>query len=145
MTKEEILKIKKLFPNAIVPIRHSEGAAGYDLSTLESGIIPPKQQLKIRTGLIVYIPENCLGIVFGRSGLALKHGLEIIDTKVFPNTNEELILTIFNNFDEEFNFDAGTRLAQLVIVKVSNPEIEIVDSLEESIRGESGFGSTGLK
>lgn len=144
MTLTEPIKIKKVSINAVTPIRHSEGAAGYDVSSLEGGIIPPKQLLKVRTGLIFSIPQNCLGVIFGRSGLALKHGLEIIDTKIFPNSKEELVITIFNNFNAEFKFDAGTRIAQLVIIKVSNPKIEIVDSLDDSKRGESGFGSTGL-
>lgn len=144
MTNMESIKVKKVSKDAIVPIRHSEGAAGYDLSALESGVIPPNQQIKVRTGLIFFIPENCLGIVFSRSGLSYKHGIEIIDTKVYPNTQEELVVTVHNNFDTEFKFDAGTRIAQLVIVKVSSPIIEVVDSLENSKRGESGFGSTGL-
>ncbi|WUR03559.1 deoxyuridine triphosphatase (dut) [Vairimorpha necatrix] len=138
------LKITKLSKSAKIPERHSEGAAGYDISVLESGTINPKEISEIRTGLIFSIPKNHLGIIFGRSGLALKHGLEPINSKILPESNEELKVKILNNSNVPFEYTAGMRIAQMVIIKTCEYNIEEVECLESSTRGDSGFGSTGL-
>ncbi|KAK6089208.1 hypothetical protein P3W45_001151 [Vairimorpha bombi] len=144
MTSAEILRITKLDKNAKIPIRHSEGAAGYDLSAVKGGKINPKEILEVGTGLIFSIPKGTIGIVFGRSGLAVKNGLEIINSKVLPDSKEELVVKILNNSNKPFEFEAGSRIAQMVLIETFVCDIKEVDSLEYSARGESGFGSTGL-
>lgn len=144
MTSVEMLRITKFDKNAKIPIRHSEGAAGYDLSAVKCGKINPKEILEVCTGLIFSIPQGTIGIVFGRSGLAVKNGLEIINTKVFPGSKEELVVKLLNNSNKPFEFEAGSRIAQMVLIETYVCDIEEVDSLEDTARGEAGFGSTGL-
>lgn len=144
MTSNETLKIIKLDKNAKIPIRHSEGAAGYDLSALKCGKINPNEILEVGTGLIFQIPKGTVGIVFGRSGLAVKNGLEIVNSKVFPDSKEELVVKVLNNSNKPFEFEAGSRIAQMVLIETLACDIELVDNLEDSARGEAGFGSTGL-
>ncbi|EEQ82407.1 hypothetical protein NCER_100878 [Vairimorpha ceranae BRL01] len=144
MTTASKLKITKLSKNARIPIRHSEGAAGYDISALEEGIINPKEVVEIKTGLVFHIPKGHMGVIFGRSGLALMNGLEPLNSKVLPDSNNELIVKILNNSEDVFKYEAGMRIAQLVIIETCNYELEEVDKLEDSTRGTSGFGSTGL-
>ncbi|KAG5860033.1 dUTPase [Encephalitozoon hellem] len=144
MTVEEI-RVRKVHPNARIPRRQSEGAAGYDLHSVESGVIPPGERRSIQTGLVWDIPKSIIGLVFGRSGLALKNWIEVAETCVRPGEAKELEITLINNGKEEFVYEESCRIAQLVFVPVLSCEVSFVESLDSTERGSLGFGSTGLK
>jgi dUTP pyrophosphatase len=144
MASLETIKLRKLHEKAKVPLRQTDGAAGYDLYSLEGGIIGPNQVQKIRTGLSFDISEDLVGVVFGRSGLGLKFGLTALDTRVYSGCKEELIINILNTSDKPFEFTEGYRIAQIVFIQTSPAPIELVDTMDSTIRGESGFGSTGV-
>ncbi|KAI5150103.1 dUTP pyrophosphatase [Enteropsectra breve] len=112
---------KRLKINASVPQRHSSGAAGYDVCSLESGVIPPHSLVSVKTGFSLSIPYEFLGILMGRSGLALKNGLEIKPSYV--KNNEEVVVHIYNTSNNEFEYTAGMRIAQLMFAKVDNSEL----------------------
>lgn len=143
-----IIPIKILSNDAILPTRGSEKAAGYDLYAcigVEDYIIQPKETVKIGTGIAVSIPDNFLGGIFARSGLATKQGLRpancvgIIDS----DYTGELIVALHNDSDEPRVIHNHDRIAQLVIIPFLPVEFSKVDELEETDRGAGGFGSTG--
>lgn len=96
----------------------------------------------IDTGVHVQIPEGYVGLIKSKSGLNVKHGLTgegVIDSHYTGSIKVKL----YNHTGEDYHFKAGDKIAQLVILKCELPELELVDSLEETDRGDGGFGSTG--
>lgn len=139
------IQVRKVHPLAKIPQRQSEGAAGYDIYSMESGVIPPGHRKSIRTGLVWDIPPSVMGLVFGRSGLALKNWIEVAESCVRPGEAHELKITLVNNGCEPFEYEESSRIAQLVFVPVLSCEVSLVESLDETGRGALGFGSTGMK
>ncbi|MDF2653656.1 MAG: deoxyuridine 5-triphosphate nucleotidohydrolase [Bacillota bacterium] len=142
------VKIKKLKETAIIPSRGSEYAAGYDLfANLDSPLeIPAQTTAKIGTGLSVSIPEGFFGGVFARSGLASKQGLRPSNCVgcVDSDYRGELIVALYNDSEESRIIRPNDRIAQLVVIPFLAVEFEETDELDETIRGEKGFGSTGI-
>lgn len=146
-----MIKVQKLKDNAILPTKGSQFAAGWDLYAAEGAFIPAEATVKIGTGLAMEIPRGFWGGVFARSGLATKHGLRpancvgVIDS----DYRGEIIVALHNESSSEKIVQAGDRIAQLIFLPVCDPiekngeYWEIVDSLEETERGEGGFASTG--
>jgi dUTP pyrophosphatase len=142
MSTEEI-RVKKVVDHAVVPQRQSRGAAGYDICAVEAGRIPPKGRSKVRTGLSWDLPPTVIGLVQGRSGLALRSCIEVVDSYVYPGIHKELEVNLVNNGDQPFEYQRGDRIAQLVFVVTAGCDVTLVDSLDPTERGEAGFGSTG--
>lgn len=142
-----MLKIMKLRASAKIPCRATSGSAGYDLcADLEQPCeIAPGETRPIPTGIAMAIPENYGGFVFARSGLALKHGLApancvgVIDS----DYRGEVLVALRNHSDTPFTIHPGDRIAQLVLLPVTVPEVLECACLEETGRGAGGFGSTG--
>lgn len=143
------MDIKKLNENAIIPVKGSEEAAGYDLfSNNEKDItISAHSTVKIGTGLALSIPDGYFGAVFARSGLASKQGLRpancvgVIDS----DYRGELIIALHNDTDEVKLVTPNERIAQLVIMPYLAVEFDEKENLDETLRGTGGFGSTGSK
>lgn len=143
------IPVKKLRERAILPVRGSEQAAGYDLHAClekpESVIIWPNQNYKIPTGIAVAIPDGCFGAIFARSGLAAKQGLRpancvgVIDS----DYRGEIIVALHNDSETDRIITNGDRIAQLVIMPYLRAEYTEADELDETKRGDGGFGSTG--
>ena len=121
--------------------------AGADLVSAEDAVLKPGQRLAIATGLHVAIPMGYVGLVHPRSGLALKHGISMVNT---PGTidagyrGEIKVILINHDSETEFKISRGDRIAQLVIQKVEKANFVQVENLEQSDRGSGGFGSTGV-
>jgi dUTP pyrophosphatase len=100
----------------------------------------------VATGLSMAIPEGHAGLVLPRSGLAVRTGVTVLNSPglVDSGYRGELKVALINHGTEAFNIAVGDRIAQLVIMPVSSPDYELVDSLEDTERGSGGFGSTGL-
>ena len=129
-----------------VPSYARDGDAGADLTASAYALIPAGGRVLVKTGIKIAIPYGYVGLVHPRSGLALKHGITVLNT---PGTIDsgyrgEVGVILYNSGDEHFIVNAGDRIAQLVIQKVSTVEFNTVDALTESDRGEGGFGSTGV-
>ena len=144
------VKFVKVREGAKVPERGSKFAAGYDLSAcipdLENLIIPPHCTFKIPSGLAVKMPDGYFGGVFARSGLSTKQGLRpatavsVIDSDYVG----EIFIPIHNDSNKIRVIEHGQRICQLVILPYLNAEFEEVDKLDETERGEGGFGSSGV-
>lgn len=142
------VQVKKLDARAVLPVRSSEHAAGYDLSACldgESAVIGAHETRKLGTGLAFALPEGTFGAVFARSGLAAREGLRpancvgVIDS----DYRGELIVALHNDAGTPRTVTQGERIAQLVLLPYLPMEFEEVDALDETVRGAGGFGSTG--
>jgi dUTP pyrophosphatase len=142
------LNIKKLKENAIIPTRGSQYAAGYDLHACidEDIAVKPHETVKIGTGLAIEVPENYFGAVFARSGIATKQGLRPSNCVGVCDADYrgEYIVAIHNDSEDEQIVTKNERIAQLVIMPFLPVEFNEVDSLSDTVRGNGGFGSTGL-
>ena len=144
-----MVQIKKLRGNAVLPVRGSAFAAGYDLCACLEGdetvIIPPHHTVKIGTGLAFALPEGTFGAVFARSGLASKQDLRPANCVgvVDSDYRGECFIALHNDGTQERTVRHGDRIAQLVLLPFLPMEFEEVDVLSETARGAGGFGSTG--
>lgn len=137
----------KLTRGAAMPKYAKEGDAGLDLVSREKIIIPPGERALVQTGLQMKLPEHTVGLVCSRSGLALKHGVFVLNAPgvVDSGYRGEVGVILYNSDQKlEYEVSVGDKIAQLLIVPVgySIPLVE-TSSLSESDRGGSGFGSSG--
>lgn len=141
------ITIKRLAENAPLPTKGSSQAAGFDLRANLDGnsvIIDPHKTIKIGTGVAMAIPAGHMGLIFARSGLATKEGLRPSNCVglVDSDYRGEIIVALHNDTSESKMVSHGDRIAQLVILPY--PEVEFEEGvLDETERGEGGFGSTG--
>ncbi len=133
--------------NAIIPAQGRKGDAGYDLCSNITVTLEPFERALIPTGIHIQIPEGFGGFVLPRSGLAIKKGLSIVNAPGLIDSNfRGEIQVIAINLDSKNSIEicSGDRIAQLVVMKVEELEFKQVAELEESNRGEQGFGSSGV-
>lgn len=136
--------VKRLTTDAKMPKRGSPGAAGYDLCSIEGVTIPPGQREVVGTGLKLQIPSDCYCRLAPRSGLAVRFGVDIGAGVVDRDYRGPVKLILMNLGQEPFEVKKGDRVAQMILERIRTPEPEEVEELEETPRGEQGFGSTGL-
>lgn len=146
----ETLKIRKVSENAVIPKRATGGSAGLDLCacidapiTLNGG-----ETALIPTGLAIELPSAEYGaFVFARSGLAIKHGIGLLNAVgvIDSDYRGEIKVGVINQIGEAYTIEPGERVAQMVIMPVSMMPVEEVETLGETDRGAGGFGSTGTK
>jgi dUTP pyrophosphatase len=139
----ERLEFMKLHPSARLPTRGSRYAAGLDLYAAEDLTIPAHARRAVRTGLAVAIPHGFYGRVAPRSGLAMKHGLDVLAGVIDSDYRGEIMCALINHGEEPFRVETGTRVAQLVIEAIATPAAVWSEDLQETERGRGGFGSTG--
>lgn len=141
------LVFQRLHPDARVPVRAYGGDAGLDLTSVEEALIEPGARVVVPTGLAVAIPDGHAGFVQPRSGLAVKHGITIVNTPglIDSGYRGELKVVLLNTDREHaFEVQPGDRIAQLVIVKLPDVEVVEADELPGSERAGRGFGSSGV-
>lgn len=140
------INVKKLSPDVEIPVRQTDGASGFDLCAdiYEATTISPGERKKIPTGLAFEIPVGYEGQVRPRSGLSSKYGLVASFGTIDADYRGELSVVLYNQSFGNFKVEPRMRIAQLVICPVVYPELQEVDSLTDTTRGSSGFGSTGL-
>ena len=139
------LKVKKLVANAFLPTKGSEQAAGYDLYSIEEKVIPAGGKELVGTGISMAIPIGNYGRVAPRSGLAVKNFIDVGAGVIDADYRGEVKVLLFNFAPTEFKVNVGDRIAQLIIEKYTKTEVEEVVDLDQTERGEGGFGSTGVK
>ena len=143
------VSVKLLDPRAKMPSYGSADAAGADLYAVTDGpvTIAPGQTVLIHTGLALAIPQGFVGLVYARSGLATKQGLApankvgVIDA----DYRGELMVALHNHSGEMRTVECGDRIAQLVIAPYLTAQFTQQEELDDTVRGEGGFGSTGSK
>lgn len=143
------IKYIKTREDAIKPTKGSAAAAGYDIyvPSSESEIaIPAHTTIKIDTGIAVALPSGTFGAIFARSGLATKQGLRPANCVgvVDSDYRGAIGVALHNDTDEDKIINGGDRIAQLIIIPYVLTDLKLTDSLDETERGEGGFGSTGV-
>ena len=132
-----------------LPHYASAGAAGMDLvaAISEDVTLQPGERTLIETGIKIALPLHMEAQIRPRSGLAFKHGITVINTPgtVDSDYRGEVKVILGNMGTEPFTVERGMRIAQMVIAKHEVAEIELVEVLDDTVRGEGGFGSTGVK
>jgi dUTP pyrophosphatase len=140
------LRFVKLNERATLPTRAHDNDAGLDLYAAESARLAPGARVRVGTGLAVRIPEGVGGLVLPRSGLALRHGITLVNSPglIDPGYRGEVQVLLLNTDPtREFQISVGDRIAQLLLVPVVHASPLQADALDESTRGEGGFGSSG--
>lgn len=144
----QTLLIRKLHPDAVIPVRATSGSAGYDLcARIDKPVtVPARGMTAIPTGIAVAIEQpGVAGFVFGRSGLGFHHGIcpsnavGVIDS----DYRGEICVGLTNHSDADYTIQPGERIAQLVLMPIFTPTPAETDTLPETARGVGGFGSTG--
>ena len=144
MIQKMKIKIKKLSEKAKIPTQGSVYAAGYDLYSAENNYVLSMERKLIKTNIAISIPEGYYGRIAPRSGLAFKNGIDILAGVIDSDYRGDIGVIIFNTCKNDiFEIKTGDRIAQLIIEKCHSVEWKDVESLEESVRSHSGFGSTG--
>ena len=140
------LRFSRLSEAANPPLRAHDGDAGYDLFAAESATLGPGERASVGTGIAVAIPDGHAGLVLPRSGLALRHGIALVNAPGLIDAGyrgELRVLLLNTDREETFRVEPGDRIAQLVIARVEAPDVIEVESLDETARGVGGFGSSG--
>ena len=140
------VRICRTDPAAQLPAYAHPGDAGMDVRSVVDLTIAPGERALVRTGLVLMLPPNAEAQVRPRSGLALKHGVTVLNT---PGTIDsgyrgEVGVILINLGAEPFKVEKGMKIAQLVIAPVTQAEIVEVSEIDSTDRGVGGFGSTGV-
>lgn len=128
---------------AILPTRAHQDDAGLDLYARDKQVVGAKESAKFDTGVHVQLPKGTVGFIKSKSGLNVKYGLTcegVIDV----GYTGSIVVKMYNNSGFDYVVNAGDKIAQLVVLPILLPKPELVDSLEETERGDNGFGSTGV-
>lgn len=132
----------KLDDGAFTPERAHDADAGYDLRARGGHYIMPGQAVTFDTGVHIEIPKGYAGFLKSKSGLNVNHGL-VGEGVIDSGYTGSIRVKLYNHSNEQYRIERGDKISQLVILPIATPELEIVDTLEETERGTNGFGSTG--
>ena len=142
--------IKKLEESAVIPTRGTDTDAGYDLYSINDGVVPAAGRKVVGTGIAIAIPESknvfapsYYGRVAPRSGLAVKKGIDVLAGVIDAGYRGEVGVVLQNLSDEDFPYKKGDRIAQLILEQCNTIGWVELDELEDSQRSDGGFGSTG--
>ncbi len=139
------INVKRVHPAAVLPRYVHPGDAGLDLCACEAAELAPGRSALVRTGWVLELPEGTEAQVRPRSGLALRHGVTVLNS---PGTIDsgyrgEVAVILINHGTETFRIEPGLRIAQMVVAPVLRVEIAESAAVAETPRGVGGFGSTG--
>ena len=140
------IKVTKLSKLAKLPKYEHKDDSGLDLFSIEDLEIPPGEARLVHTGIAIELPEATEAQIRPRSGLALNHSVTVLNT---PGTIDagyrgEIGVILVNHNKSAFHVQHGMKIAQMVIVPILHVEVEEVEELSSTLRGEGGFGSTGI-
>ncbi|KAI4475730.1 hypothetical protein M0802_015047 [Mischocyttarus mexicanus] len=138
-----VLKFAKLSEKAFTPTKGSEFAAGFDLKSAYESIIPARGKELVKTDIQIQVPPGTYGRIAPRSGLAWKNFIDVGAGVIDADYRGNLQILMFNHSDLDFKISPGDRIAQIICEKIEYPELKELDTLDETDRGASGFGSTG--
>ncbi len=141
------IKLKLLDESLPIPKNAHEGDAGCDLYSRVDVTLMPGERALVPTGIAISIPQGYAGFVQPRSGLAIKHGISLVNTPgLIDSKYRGEICAILINTDgkKSFKIKKGDKICQLVIQKTETPYFKVVPELDDTVRGNNGFGSTGI-
>ena len=141
-----ILRFKKVHPEAVLPAYAHASDAGMDVRSVEDVVIPAGGRALVHTGLVMLLPPGYEAQVRPRSGLALKHGITVLNTTgtIDSGYRGEVGVILANFGSEGFAVAKGDKIAQIVVAPVTQAAIEEAYEIDETDRGAGGFGSTGV-
>ena len=137
------IKVKKIEGQAIVPTRSNSDDAGWDLYSITTRPIAPSQRVTIRTGISLEIPEEYVGLIWPRSGMSVKNGIDVLAGVVDSGYRGEIKVCLLNTSREWMDIKEGDRIAQILFQEVPHFQLQEVEILQNSDRGQGGFGSSG--
>ncbi|MCF7816117.1 MAG: dUTP diphosphatase [Candidatus Pacebacteria bacterium] len=138
------MQVVRLNDSAKLPQFAHDTDAGMDLFCNEVIVVASGERVQIKTGIAVAIPDGHAGLIWDKSGLSQKYGLKTLGGVIDSEYRGEIIVGMVNLGQDSYTIQVGDKIAQILIQKVEHPSIEEVTSLEETLRGENGFGSTGI-
>ncbi len=141
------LMVRLLEPGASLPSRANDGDAGLDLRAAEPALIGPSERASIGTGVAVEIPTGHAGLVLPRSGLALRHGISMVNAPGLVDSGyrgELRVLLLNTDREHPFEVEPGDRIAQLLLIPFATATPVQVAELSDTERGAGGFGSSGV-
>ena len=140
------IKIQKINDSAKVPNYAHRGDAGLDFySAEENYVLKPGERKGFSTGIKMEIPDGYAGLIWDKSGLAAKQGIKIMAGVIDSTYRGEVIVLLINLGNKNYLVEKNTKIAQMLIQKIEQAEIEMVEDLNITKRGGGGFGSTGIK
>ncbi|MCK6462393.1 MAG: dUTP diphosphatase [Candidatus Pacebacteria bacterium] len=139
-----LIKFQRISAEAVIPSYAHPGDAGMDVFSTEEALIKAGERKNVRTGVKMEMPEGYAALVWDKSGLAAKDGIKTMAGVIDSGYRGEIVIVLVNLSQKDFEIKKGQKIAQMLIQKVERPEIEEAENLNESKRGEGGFGSTGL-
>ncbi|MDD4160583.1 MAG: dUTP diphosphatase [Synergistaceae bacterium] len=142
------MKVKiKADPGIALPSYATAGSSGLDLRSAEAAVIPSGDLACVGTGLYFEMPMGCEAQVRPRSGLALKHGVTVLNSPgtIDSDYRGEIKVILINHGKQDFSIEPGDRIAQIVFAEVTQVDLEKAEELDETERSSGGFGSTGRK
>ncbi len=138
-----MFEVKLLTTEATIPTRASDQAAGYDLFSAYDYTLNGHSKVLVKTDIAVKIPDFHYGRIAPRSSLAWKNSIDVGAGVIDSDYRGNIGVILFNHCPEIYSIKKGERIAQLILTRISTPEIVKVDYLSDTSRGEGGFGSTG--
>ena len=142
MITNKTIPVIKFHQDAIIPTYAHNNDAGCDFTTPESITVPARGRMMIPTGIGMAIPDEYMLRISDKSGLASK-GLHTMGGIVDAGYRGEINVIIYNTTDSDYLFESGHKIAQGIIQPIVHGEFELVSELDEGLRGDNGFGSTG--
>ncbi|MFC1645272.1 dUTP diphosphatase [Patescibacteria group bacterium] len=139
------LQIKKLNSEARIPARAINGDAGMDLYSVEDIILKPGDLMPCKIGIAMAIPIGYVGLIWDRSSVAFKGWVKTMGGVIDSSYRGEIAVIMINLSKKDYTISKGDRIAQILIQKVECPMIEEVEELDDTERGDGGFGSTGIR
>lgn len=139
------IQIKKLSEDAKMPAFALSGDVGMDLYSSEDAILKPGERISCQTGIAIKIPEGYAALIWDKGGPSHKFGIKTLGGVFDSNYTGEYMIGLVNLGQEDFKIEKGQKIAQVLFQKIEIPEIEEVDQLEQTNRGDGRFGSTGIK
>jgi dUTP pyrophosphatase len=138
------LVVQKLSSQATLPTRGSTGAAGYDLASAIDTVVPARGKVQVPTDLCFLFPEGTYGRIAPRSGLAWRHHIDVGAGVIDHDFRGNVTVILFNHGDVDMGIQRGDRIAQLILEQHLVARVVEVDKLPNTMRGDQGFGSTGI-
>ena len=139
------IHIKKLHPDAILPTYAHPHDAGMDFFASETITIQPHERTLIPTGIALAIPAGYVGLIWDKSGIASKYGIKTMAGVIDASYRGEVKILVHNLSQTAYTFEKSTKVAQMLIQRVEQKKLIEVEELDDTSRGEGGFGSTGMK
>ena len=138
-----MIKFHKVYESSKIPTRGSDGAAGFDLYSMDKRVIPARSSASFKTGITTEFGPNVVGFIKARSGLAFKYSIAVQGGVIDSDYRGEIMVSLINHGNIEYQVEEGDRIAQIVFMPILTDAVEADSYLSETVRGSSGFGDSG--